>query len=95
MEAEPIRTTPAECIQALDLILRMQFVDALGPASRLRWPFSGFQKPYREFESHTLRQCSLERREIRLDFSGNCGKWAKFRNYPCETGQEKVSPRTL
>jgi hypothetical protein len=41
MAAELIRTTAAECIQALDLILRMRFVDALAPASRTCGPLRG------------------------------------------------------
>src|ERR1035441_5021071 len=33
---------------------------------------------------------SLKCREIRLDCSGICGKWAQFRNYCSQTGLEKV-----
>jgi hypothetical protein len=38
---------------------------------------------------------SLKCREIRLDCSGNCRKWAQFRNSRSETGLEKVSCVTL
>jgi len=34
---------------------------------------------------------SLQCREIRLDYSGNCRKWAQFRNSCSQTGPEKVS----
>lgn len=54
MEAELIRTTPTELIQALDLIHRMQFVDALALRVAYVRPLTAFQKPYREFESHPL-----------------------------------------
>jgi hypothetical protein len=36
------------------------------------------------------RPHSLERREIRLDCSGNCRKSTQFRNYCSQTGPEKV-----
>jgi hypothetical protein len=39
--------------------------------------------------------CSLKRREIRPDSSGNCKKWAQFRDFYSQTGLEKVTRQSL
>jgi hypothetical protein len=69
MEAELKRTTPAKCIQALDLILRMQFVDALGPTSRLRVALYWVPETVPRVRIPLAPPRSLECREIRLDSS--------------------------
>ena len=90
MEAELIRTTPAQCIQAFDLILRMQFVDALGPASRLCVAPYWVPETVPRVRIPYAPPYSLKCREIFLDFSGNCEKWAHFPYSRPKIGSEKV-----